>query len=223
MSSDDDEGDRMSFGTDNDFEGGKWIDGEFYAMKIKKGRTQSRESQVYGVFDDSSGDEKSFKKRKRSNNQNAAAQSLVDKPVDFVSSNPTESVEITSDHSDDDETTKAFRKLIGRDQSIGPTNNDFRNIFQESIQAPNPTISAKPAVLMKDLGKWEKHTKGFGKKMLEKMGFKGRLGAKENGISAAVEVKVRPAQLGLGFGEFEEVTSLEVPELIASFLPNTFN
>ena len=60
-----------------------------------------------------------------------------------------------------------------------------------------------------NLGKWEKHTKGFGLKMLQKLGFKGRLGAKEKGVSKTVEVVVRPGGLGLGFGGFKEAAQLK--------------
>jgi tuftelin-interacting protein 11 len=68
------------------------------------------------------------------------------------------------------------------------------------------------------LGTWEKHTKGIGMKLLSKMGYKGSGGlgskrreeAKKTGISRAVEVKVRPANLGLGFGGFREASALKV-------------
>eukprot|EP01038_Epipyxis_sp_PR26KG_P007689 gene7689-10460_t len=66
----------------------------------------------------------------------------------------------------------------------------------------------------KDIGGWEKHTKGIGLKLLQKMGFKGRLGAREDGISRAVEVVVRPNQVGLGFGDIVEATSLKINKQI---------
>ncbi|KAG7402297.1 Tuftelin-interacting protein 11 [Phytophthora boehmeriae] len=56
---------------------------------------------------------------------------------------------------------------------------------------------------------WEKHTTGFGTKMLAKMGFKGRLGKKEDGVSATIEVKQRPAQMGIGYGDFVEASNLK--------------
>ena len=61
------------------------------------------------------------------------------------------------------------------------------------------------------IGKWEKHTKGIGMKLLSKMGFKSGegLGAERKGISRVVEVKVRPTNLGLGFGDFQEATQLK--------------
>uniref|UniRef100_M4B9B9 G-patch domain-containing protein n=1 Tax=Hyaloperonospora arabidopsidis (strain Emoy2) TaxID=559515 RepID=M4B9B9_HYAAE len=55
---------------------------------------------------------------------------------------------------------------------------------------------------------WEKHTTGFGAKMMAKMGFKGRLGKKEDGVSATIEVKKRPAQMGMGYGDFVEASNL---------------
>jgi hypothetical protein len=54
-----------------------------------------------------------------------------------------------------------------------------------------------------ELGSWEKHTKGIGSKLLQKFGFTGRLGAKETGIDKAIEVTVRPVNVGLGFGNLE--------------------
>ncbi|RLN26888.1 hypothetical protein BBO99_00000026 [Phytophthora kernoviae] len=56
---------------------------------------------------------------------------------------------------------------------------------------------------------WEKHTTGFGTKMLAKMGFAGRLGKKEDGVSATIEVKQRPAQMGIGYGDFVEASNLK--------------
>ncbi|CEG35174.1 stip-like protein [Plasmopara halstedii] len=56
---------------------------------------------------------------------------------------------------------------------------------------------------------WEKHTTGFGTKMLAKMGFKGRLGKMEDGVSATIEVKKRPAQMGMGYGDFVEASNLK--------------
>lgn len=56
---------------------------------------------------------------------------------------------------------------------------------------------------------WGKHTTGFGVKMLAKMGFSGRLGKDEQGVSATVEVVQRPNQMGLGFGSFKEAGNLK--------------
>jgi hypothetical protein len=71
----------------------------------------------------------------------------------------------------------------------------------------------KPAVAA-DIGTWEKHTKGIGLKLLQKFGFTGRLGAKENGVSRAIEVVVRPTNTGIGFGDVKEASTLKVNKQI---------
>lgn len=92
------------------------------------------------------------------------------------------------------------------------------NFFGEQPPPP-PPIKKDP-----NLGKWERHTKGIGMKLLAKMGYQGSggLGAKrkklnisgkeaitKGGISRPVEVVVRPSNLGLGFGNFKEATKLK--------------
>lgn len=56
---------------------------------------------------------------------------------------------------------------------------------------------------------WERHTKGIGSKLLAKFGFKGRLGAREDGVSASIEVVVRPGAAGLGYGDIVEASALK--------------
>lgn len=56
-------------------------------------------------------------------------------------------------------------------------------------------------------GKFNAHSKGFGQKMLEKMGWTGKgLGAGGEGIVNPVETKLRPARMGLSFRGFDERT-----------------
>eukprot|EP01029_Cantina_marsupialis_P019882 TRINITY_DN4624_c0_g1_i1.p1 TRINITY_DN4624_c0_g1~~TRINITY_DN4624_c0_g1_i1.p1 ORF type:complete len:738 (+),score=225.80 TRINITY_DN4624_c0_g1_i1:174-2387(+) len=82
------------------------------------------------------------------------------------------------------------------------SNEDFaRMVHKESKQA---TKKMRAARLDSDFGHFEKHTKGFGLKMLSKYGFKGRLGKEEQGISNPITAVKRAGQtMGLGYGGSE--------------------
>ena len=80
---------------------------------------------------------------------------------------------------------------------VNPTiNPSTTSTINATINATiNPTSTSHKSF---NIGSFERHTKGFGMKMLSKMGFKGRLGKNEQGISTPIDVVQRPNRAGLG-------------------------
>ena len=74
-------------------------------------------------------------------------------------------------------------------------------------------LTFKPVKYDSEWGKFEKHTKGFGSKYLEKYNFKGRLGKREQGITKPIMVLTR--KQGAGLGSVREATNLKQNREIA--------
>lgn len=69
---------RERFDVDNDFEGGEYIDGEFFYRNKKQKRQQTKDEIIYGVFADDSDQEDDRRARKRD-------RADLTKPVSFIS------------------------------------------------------------------------------------------------------------------------------------------
>ncbi|KAK9136676.1 hypothetical protein Sjap_007270 [Stephania japonica] len=245
------------FGTENDYEGGQWIDGEFYYRNRKeKKRLQSKDDVLYGVFaeSDSDADEDSSKKRRRGDVLSKRAD--FSKPVNFVSTgtfmpNP-EKPDFHAENSNENDQFNdpiegnsglglgfksglglGFREgspkgdvkmaeLDGEDGGIDdflPT--EFgreikeRALRREKARRESMLVkksgqrSGKREVDAGDVGEFEKHTKGIGLKLLEKMGYKGGgLGKNKQGIVAPIEARLRPKNMGMGYNDYKESKSV---------------
>ncbi|THG19147.1 hypothetical protein TEA_009784 [Camellia sinensis var. sinensis] len=232
--------DMERFGTDNDFEDGQWIGGEFYYRKRKDKRRQTKDDVLFGVFADSDSDavddddydgSSSRKHRKK----DLSRKPDLTKPVNFVSTGtimPNQEIDRNSKEDEDRIENAASAESSGLGffggSSSGPgvglgfnssssiltkkeidedkdkDNNDDgdflptafgRKIKEAGRREPEPG----------DVGAFEKHTKGIGMKLLEKMGYKGGgLGKNEQGIVAPIEAKLRPKKMGMGFNDYKE-------------------
>lgn len=163
---------------DDEYEGGQWIDGEFYYNRKREKRVQSKEDAIYGVFSDSFG-----RSNKSSQGYAAADSVLTGGSVKFVSTG------IIEPSKEEDKKAAETHKPIQQEKKATPV--DVRKVID------------------RDFGKFEKHTKGFGMKMLMKMGFKGRLGKNADGLVNPVLPKMRPKGMGMSFNNFKEKNDSE--------------
>ncbi|XP_078436550.1 GC-rich sequence DNA-binding factor-like protein with Tuftelin interacting domain-containing protein [Wolffia australiana] len=216
------------FGMENDYEGGQWIDGEFfYTKRRERGRQQTREDAIYGSFvesgsSDSDGGGSSRHKRKKFDRGRAD----FTKPVAFVSTGTVQpDQEIDRNRVEEKGNGGIGGQGLGfGSEKIGPEEDEeegflptaFGRVIKEGVQrrekerekskAAKRVDGGRSASTSGDVGKFMKHTKGIGLALMEKMGYKvgGGLGKNQQGITAPVEVKLRPKNMGMGFNDYRE-------------------
>ncbi|BFI30199.1 tuftelin-interacting protein 11 [Marchantia polymorpha subsp. ruderalis] len=219
------------FSMENDYTDGQWVGGEYFYRKRKEKHNQTKEEALYGVFEESDSDEDSSKRRRRGD---LMKKSDLTKPVAFVSTGIVQPAEEAEKVAADDEEAQAERPGLGsgssgfkaamarndedEDQDLLPTafgrqileaaerrqrQKEKAQISASTSKASEHGISGGPEV-----GTFEKHTKGIGLKLLEKMGYKGGgLGKNQQGIAAPIEAKLRPVKMGMGFNDFRETST----------------
>lgn len=233
------------FDLDNDYEGGEWVGNEYFYRNKKQKHQQTAEDRLYGVFadSDSEGEGRGRKQSRKAADfskpvgfvSSGVTQDTTQKPEDVMKSEhqtmPAAGAGLGSGPrlgaggglGSSSQTPSADEEMQEDQEGLLPTAFGQR-IMQSAAQRAKAqaAVRHKEAVRAKprsgataDIGKFEQHTKGFGQKMLEKMGYVAGqgLGSKGQGISRPVDAKVRPQKAGLGAGgHSEHKLSMEVEQ-----------
>lgn len=167
-SEDDYDDENMEFSYDQDFEGGQWIQGEFYYKAQKRGRTQTEDERLYGAFaegpessdDDGNLNKKGKRKHTKSSSSNKGQTRQISKSVGFV---PSAKKDEARDHLDEADGQKqenidgsleadfeGILKAAVPKKSL--SNEYFSKVVAETI--PEEKKKVLPVAPVKDLGAW---------------------------------------------------------------------
>jgi len=206
-----------------DYVGGVWIDGEFYAESKRESRVQTKEEAVYGVFGN-------FEENRRSKRVQSAS---LAKPVSFVGGDLYKSADVANKYKGDERGGEDGRQAMEEDEEGADASQDEANMTrlelrrkrrvekerrerEEAARSGKDKQKKKPKKVKtdKEFASFQKLSGGLGMRMLAKMGYKGgALGRHGNGIVNPVKTKQRPQMMGLGYGGFKERANMTQAEL----------
>ncbi|KAK6130285.1 hypothetical protein DH2020_035957 [Rehmannia glutinosa] len=212
------------FGMDNDYEDGQWIGGEFYGKRRQK-RSKKRRKDLSKKIDYrkpvnfiSTGSVMPSHEIERTSKEDSEVIDEDDlKPaglglgasagLGFGSASSKNATREEKDEGDEFLPT-AFGKKIMEGARLRREREK-----EKSMQKKKSSEAGKRELDPTGVGSFEKHTKGIGMKLLEKMGYKGGgLGKNEQGIMAPIEAKLRPKNMGMGFNDYKEAVRSAIQE-----------
>ncbi|KAI3759899.1 hypothetical protein L1987_50284 [Smallanthus sonchifolius] len=216
------------FGMENDYEDGTWIGGEFYFGKREEKRHQTKDDVLYGIFADTDSDSEGGYRKSKRRKDLSQIQNLT-KPLNFVSKGiAMPSKEIDKNSKDKNEKDNVDDgSMPEEEEEVNGTSVDFLPVafgkqfkeraLQRREEMEKSKLNKKSSQVRSgsretkdegNVGIFEKHTKGIGSKLLEKMGYKGG-GLRKNaqGIIAPIEAKLRPKNMGMGYNEYKETVN----------------
>jgi hypothetical protein len=149
--------------------------------KASRWGNNSKDRAIYGVFADDAKDD------------GRQVPATLQEPIQFTKAEVTQPSNAQGLGFGQDNLPSSFEPAHKK-----PGNSSFKMPKNERKPTPNDPGS------LQGMGAFEKHTKGFGSKMLMKMGFQGSLGKSQQGRVEPLQVVVRPRLAGLGAaGEVE--------------------
>ncbi|CAK9159611.1 unnamed protein product [Ilex paraguariensis] len=208
----------------NDYEDGQWIGGEFYHRKRKDKGVQTKDDVLYRVFasDDSDSDNgggSSTRKRRK----DLSKKSHFTKPVNFVSTGTVIPNQEIDDNLKEENVDAAEEENKTSGLGLGASGSCSSGLgFHSSASRIAVTENGAdqeddgdvflPTAFGKKIREGAERRR-IGRKLLEKMGYKGgELGKNEQGIVAPIEAKLRPKLMGMGYGKSDLPALQEVEE-----------
>jgi len=198
--------------SDDEYEGKVAGDDEFDSRPVT-GRKQTREEQLYGVFYESGGESPfpSSAGNKRRRGHGGDLKASASSGISFVATKQeprTQGVEEATPAASADRDSPPLPRF-GKGNS-----SQFQQFLGAGGAGLVPQAPPEPARgKLVEKPTWEKHTKGFGMKMLMKLGYTGGgLGKEGKGISRHVEVAGPRGREGLG--SVKESTSIAANKAI---------